>query len=60
MDFIPYKLQQAEQTKICRCCLGKNGSKDISAEFCNFGQNEVYEEMLNEVFNIQVTLNDKM
>lgn len=48
-------LNSAQLMNTCRCCLTKGCCyKEISTEYCNSGQKEVYEDMLGLTFDIQV------
>ncbi|CAK1587520.1 unnamed protein product [Parnassius mnemosyne] len=40
---------------VCRCCLAEGCYKDISSEYFISGKKEVYEEMLKDVFNVEIS-----
>ncbi|KAJ0170021.1 hypothetical protein K1T71_014627 [Dendrolimus kikuchii] len=39
---------------ICRCCLKNHCYKDISTEYYQCGEKEVYEDMLKDTFDVQI------
>ncbi|XP_034837892.1 oocyte zinc finger protein XlCOF6-like [Maniola hyperantus] len=41
-----------DTSKICRCCLAKGATRDLSTSYSLFEKKEVYSEMLQECFNI--------
>ncbi|CAH1642018.1 unnamed protein product [Spodoptera littoralis] len=44
-----------QSSVICRCCLDSGCFQNMSSEYYNSGQKEVYEDMLKSTFDIQVT-----
>ncbi|CAG5057390.1 unnamed protein product [Parnassius apollo] len=42
-------------TNVCRCCLAEGCYKDISTEYFISGKKEVYEEILKDVFNLEIS-----
>ncbi|KAJ2938679.1 hypothetical protein O0L34_g12006 [Tuta absoluta] len=52
MDFV--LKDSVNKLNICRCCLAEGCNNDIHTEYYHSGQREVYEEMLNYTFDIQI------
>ncbi|XP_004926716.1 zinc finger protein 596 isoform X1 [Bombyx mori] len=49
-----YLIQEKNISGLCRFCLKNNGSKDIKTEYSTNDSREVYQEMIENVFNIQL------
>ncbi|CAG5057402.1 unnamed protein product [Parnassius apollo] len=53
--FNPNSIEETFPINLCRCCLVEGCYKDISSEYFFSGKKEIYEEMLKDVFNLEIS-----